>query len=104
MIIYLQCFIIFSPRKKMQKEIEDAMRGHLNLLIQQARVYQPFVKTAFPNANVADACFNLVAGGAFSVFLGQYAMRIKSPTEQDLADFGSLVSQYRQKIDELFSE
>jgi len=87
----------------MQKEIEDAMRGHLDLLIQQARAYQPFVKAAFPNANVADACFNLVAGNAFSVFLGQYSMRIRSPTEQDFADFGNLVSQYRQKIDELFS-
>ncbi|WP_268543510.1 hypothetical protein [Candidatus Nitrosotenuis cloacae] len=88
----------------MQKEIHDFMKNHLDLLVQQAKTYQPFVRTAFPNVNLADACFNLVAGNAFSVFLGQYAMRVRSPTEQDFADFGSLVSQYRQKINEMFSE
>lgn len=88
----------------MQKEIQDFMKKHLDLLLQQAKTYQPFIKTAFPGVNLADACFNLVVGNAFSVFLGQYAMRMMSPTEQDFSEFGSLTSQYKEKIDELFSK
>jgi hypothetical protein len=88
----------------MQKEIYDFMKNHLDLLMQQTKSYQPFIKNAFPGVNLADACFNLVVGNAFSVFLSQYAMRIKSPTEDDLAEFGKLISQYKEKIDGLFSK
>jgi hypothetical protein len=88
----------------MQKEIYDFMKNHLDLLIQQTKSYQPFIKNAFPGVNLADACFNLVVGNAFSVFLSQYAMRIKSPTEDDLVEFGKLTSQYKEKIDSLFSK
>ncbi|MEM4378922.1 MAG: hypothetical protein QXX85_08080 [Candidatus Nitrosotenuis sp.] len=86
----------------MQKEIMDFMQNHLELLLNQTKSYQPFIKTAFPGMNLSDACFNLIVGNAFSVFLGQYAMRMQSPTEQDFAEFGSLVGQYREKINELF--
>jgi hypothetical protein len=88
----------------MQKDIQDFMKKHLDLLLDQAKTYQPFIKTAFPGMNLADACFNLVVGNAFSVFLAQYAMRVMSPTEQDFADFGILASQYKEKINELFSK
>lgn len=87
----------------MHKEIADYMRNHLDLLLNQTKAYQPFIMTAFPGLNLSDACFNLVAGNAFSVFLGQYTMRMISPTEQDFAEFGQLVSEYKKKIDELFS-
>lgn len=86
----------------MQKEVYDYMRNHLDLLIGQTKSYMPFVKTAFPTANMADACFNLIVGNAFFVFLGQYAMRVRTPSEQDLAEFGTLVSQYRTKVEEIF--
>ncbi|NDB87883.1 MAG: hypothetical protein EB149_05420 [Thaumarchaeota archaeon] len=86
----------------MNKEIFDYMTKHLDLLLEQTKAYQPFIKTAFVGMNMADACFNLVVGNAFSVFLGQYAMRMISPTEQDFAEFGQITSQYRKKIDQLF--
>ncbi|HXG14130.1 MAG TPA: hypothetical protein VNK25_03270 [Candidatus Nitrosotenuis sp.] len=86
----------------MQKEIMDFMQKHLELLFNQAKSYQPFIKTAFPGINLSDACFNLIMGNAFSVFLSQYAMRMQSPTEQDFAEFGNLVSKYKEKINELF--
>ncbi|HXG74242.1 MAG TPA: hypothetical protein VNK44_05455 [Candidatus Nitrosotenuis sp.] len=88
----------------MQKEIMDFMKNHLELLLNQAKSYQPFIKTAFPGVNLSDACFNLIVGNAFSVFLGQYAMRMQSPTEQDFAEFGNLVGQYREKITALFQK
>lgn len=86
----------------MQKEIYDFMKNHMDLLIGQAKSYLPFVKNAFPNTNLSDACFNLIVSNAFYVFLSQYAMRIQSPSEQDFAEFGNLVSQYRAKVDEMF--
>jgi len=87
----------------MQTEISEYMKRHIDMLLSQTKSYQPFIKTAFPAMNMSDACFNLIAANAFSVFLGQYAMRMISPTEQDFAEFGTLVSSYKKKIDELFS-
>ena len=87
----------------MQKEIQEYMSRHLDLLLMQTKSYIPFIKTAFPGTNLTDACFNLIVGNAFSVFLGQYAMRMKSPTDEDFAEFGKMTNQYRDKIVELFS-
>jgi hypothetical protein len=86
----------------MQKPIMDYMKKHLDLLLDQAKSYQPFIKNAFPGVNLSDACFNLIVGNAFSVFLSQYAMRMISPTEDDFIEFGKLTSQYKEKINELF--
>lgn len=88
----------------MQKDIEDFMKKHMDMLLAQTKSYQPFIKTAFPTMNMSDACFNLIAANAFSVFLSQYAMRLISPMEADFAEFGSLVSQYKEKINEIFSK
>lgn len=88
----------------MQKDIMDFMKRHIDMLLVQTKSYQPFIKTAFPGMGVSDACFNLITANAFSVFLSQYAMRMTTPTEQDFAEFGTLVSQYREKIDEVFSK
>ncbi len=82
----------------------DFVKNHIELLLNQIKAYQPFIKTAFPEINPSDGCFNLIVGNAFSVFLSQYAIRMLSPTEQDLMDFGSLVSQYRERVDELFKK
>lgn len=87
----------------MHEEIADYMRKHLDLLLQQTKAYGPFIKTAFPGMNLSEACFNLMVGNAFSVFLGQYAMRMISPTEQDFAEFGQIVIEYREKIVKMFS-
>lgn len=88
----------------MQKEIYDYVKNYLDLLLQQTSSYQPFLKTAFPGVALSDACFNLVVGNAFSVFLSQYAMRMLSPTEEDFVEFGKLTSQYKEKINEIFSK
>ena len=87
----------------MHKEISDHIKKHMDLLLEQTKSYLPFIKTAFPGLNLTDTCFNLVVGNAFSVFLSQYTMRMISPTEQDFAEFGQISSQYREKIQKLFS-
>lgn len=87
-----------------QREIQEYMNRHMELLLSQTRSYVPFIKTAFPGTDLTNACFNLIVGNAFSVFLGQYAMHMKSPTEEDLIEFGKMVSQYREKISEIFSK
>lgn len=87
----------------MQKEIETYLDNHLNLLVQQTETYLPFIKTAFPySKNMADACFSLIVGNALSVFINQFSMRLKYPTEQDFADFGKLSLKYRSQIDRFF--
>ena len=88
----------------MQKEIMDFMKNHMEMLLNQTKSYQPFIKTAFPGVNPSDACFNLIVGNAFSVFLSQFAMRMTSPTEEDFGEFGRLASQFREKINELFPQ
>ena len=88
----------------MNKEIADYMKKHIEMLLAQTKSYQPFIKTAFPAMNMSDACFNLITANAFSVFLSQYAMRMISPTESDLTEFGTLISQYKEKINEIFSK
>jgi hypothetical protein len=87
-----------------QKEIHEYMNRHLDLLLAQTKSYVPFIKTAFPGIDITDACFNLIVGNAFSVFLGQYAMRMKSPTEEDFVEFGKITSQYRERISKIFSK
>ena len=88
----------------MQKEILDFMKNHMDLLLNQTKSYKPFIKTAFPGVSISDACFNLIIGNAFSVFLSQYAMRMIPPTEEDFIEFGKLSSQYKEKIDQLFPQ
>lgn len=76
----------------------------MELLLDQTKSYQPFIKTAFPTMSVSDACFNLIAANAFSVFLGQYAMRMIAPTQADFAEFGALIGQYKEKVNEIFAK
>ncbi|MFM7796781.1 MAG: hypothetical protein ACKO7N_08460 [Candidatus Nitrosotenuis sp.] len=88
----------------MHKDISDYMKNHMEKLLVQTKTYQPFIKTAFPLINMSDACFNVIAANAFTVFLSQYAMRMISPTELDCSEFGSLVGQYKDKVSEIFSK
>lgn len=85
------------------KEIEQHIENHIELLIQQTKSYLPFIKIAFPfSKNVAEACYNLIVGNALSVFINQYAMRMKYPTEDDFVEFGKLTINYKERIEKLF--
>ena len=62
-------------------DIEDFVEKHIKLMISQTESYLPFIKAAFPYSNnVADGVYNLIIGSALSVFVNQYAMRMKNPT------------------------
>ncbi|HET6517168.1 MAG TPA: hypothetical protein VFG25_02990 [Nitrosopumilaceae archaeon] len=86
-----------------QKDIQDNVEKHIKLMISQTESYLPFIKIAFPfSQNLADSCFSLIVGSALSVFLNQYAMRMKSPSASDFEDFGRVVSKYRTQVDQFF--
>lgn len=86
-----------------QKDIQDNVEKHIKLMISQTESYLPFIKIAFPfSQNLADSCFSLIVGSALSVFLNQYAMRMKSPSASDFEDFGRIVSKYRTQVDQFF--
>jgi hypothetical protein len=86
-----------------QKDIQDNVESHIKLMITQIESYLPFIKVAFPySKNMADACFSLIVGNALSVFINQYAMRLKYPSASDFEDFGKLTLKYRNQVDEFF--
>ena len=86
-----------------QQEIKDFIETHLQFMVSQTKSYVPFIKTAFPiQKNLADSCYSLIAGNALSVFISQYAMRMKYPSEEDLKEFGIIAEKYRTKIEKLF--
>lgn len=86
-----------------QKDVQDNVEKHIKLMISQIESYLPFIKIAFPfSQNLADSCFSLIVGSALSVFLNQYAMRMKSPSASDFEDFGRIVSKYRTQVDQFF--
>ena len=72
-------------------------------MVQQTESYIPFIKIAFPySKNLADACYSLIVGNALSVFINQYAMRMKYPSASDFEDFGRLTMKYRNQVDSIF--
>ncbi len=84
-------------------DIEEYVEKHIKLMISQTETYLPFIKVAFPYSNnVADGVYNLIMGSALSVFVNQYAMRMKYPTAEDFADFGKVALRYRDQIDQFF--
>ena len=86
-----------------EKDIQDYVEKHIKLMITQTESYIPFIKIAFPfSQNLADSCFSLIVGNALSVFINQYAMRMKYPSASDFEDFGRLVSKYRSQVDKFF--
>ncbi len=85
------------------QEIQDQLDQHIRLMISQTESYLPFIKVAFPySQNLADACYSLIVGSALSVFVNQYAMRVKYPTVEDFTDFGHFVQKYREQVDQFF--
>ena len=86
-----------------EKDIQDYVEKHIKLMVSQTESYIPFIKIAFPySQNLSDSCFSLIVGNALSVFINQYAMRMKYPSASDFEDFGRLTSKYRHQIDKFF--
>ena len=86
-----------------QEDIQNYVEDHIKFMIKQTESYLPFLKTAFPySTNLADACFSLIAGNALSVFINQYAMRLKFPSIEDFEEFGRITGKYRDQVDKFF--
>lgn len=86
-----------------QEEVQEQVEKHIKLMISQTEAYLPFIKVAFPySSNMADACYSMIVGSALSVFVNQYAMRMKYPTVDDFTEFGRFVQKYRDQIDQFF--
>jgi hypothetical protein len=84
-------------------DIEDFVEKHIKLMISQTESYLPFIKVAFPySSNITDGVYNLIIGSALSVFVNQYAMRMKSPSVEDFSEFGKIALKYRDQIDQFF--
>ncbi len=84
-------------------DVQEFVEKHIKLMISQTETYLPFIKIAFPySKNVADGVYNLIIGSALSVFVNQFAMRMKYPTAEDFADFGKLSLRYRDQVDQFF--
>ena len=86
-----------------QPEISDAIDRNMQLMLTQTKSYLPFLRIAFPGVkDLSEMCYNLMVGNALTTFLTQYALRMKSPDENDFAEFGLLVEKYRSKVKEVF--
>lgn len=84
-------------------DIGEFVEKHIKLMVSQTETYLPFIKVAFPySKNVADGVYNLIIGSALSVFVNQFAMRMKYPTEKDFAEFGKIALRYRDQVDQFF--
>ena len=84
-------------------DVEEFVEKHIKLMISQTETYLPFIKVAFPYSNnMADGVYNLIIGSALSVFVNQYALKMKNPTVEDFTDFGKIALKYRDQIDRFF--
>ena len=85
------------------EDVKEYVEKQITLMISQTEAYMPFIKVAFPySKNLADACYNLIVGSAVSVFVNQYAMRLKYPSAEDFTEFGKITVRYRDQIDKFF--
>ena len=84
-------------------DVEEFVEKHIKLMISQTETYLPFIRVAFPYSNnMADGVYNLIIGSALSVFVNQYALRMKYPTAEDFTDFGKIAIRYRDQVDQFF--
>jgi hypothetical protein len=84
-------------------DIQEYIEKNIKLMISQTETYLHFIKIVFPySQNLADGVYNLVAGKALSIFINQYAMRMKYPLAEDFTEFGKLLFKYRDQIDKFF--
>jgi len=85
------------------EDVKENVEKQINLMISQTEAYLPFIKVAFPySKNLADACYSLIVGSAVSIFVNQYAMRLKYPSAEDFTEFGKITVKYRDQIDKFF--
>jgi len=84
-------------------DVEEFVEKHIKLMISQTETYLPFIKVVFPYSNnVADSVYNLIIGSALSIFINQFAIKMKNPTVEDFTDFGKIALKYRDQIDQFF--
>ena len=84
-------------------DVEEFVEKHIKFMISQTETYLPFIKVAFPYSNnMADSVYNLIIGSALSVFVNQYAIKMKNPTVEDFTEFGKTALKYRDQIDQFF--
>lgn len=84
-------------------DIQEYVEKNIKLMISQTETYLPIIKIVFPySKNLADGIYNLIVGSAVSVFINQYAMRMKYPTVEDFSEFAKIVYKYRDQIDQFF--
>ena len=77
-------------------DVEEFVEKHIKLMISQTETYLPFIKVVFPYSNnVADSIYNLIIGSALSVFVNQFAIKMKNPTVEDFTEFGKIALKYR---------
>ena len=85
-------------------DIQDYVEKHIKLMISQTETYLPFIKMAYPySKNLADGVYSLIVGSALSVFVNQYAMRMKNPTADDFSEFGKITLKYRDQVEQFFT-
>ena len=85
------------------EDVKENVEKQITLMISQTEAYLPFIKVAFPySKNLADACYSLIVGSAVSIFVNQYAMRLKYPSAEDFTEFGKITVKYRDQIDKFF--
>lgn len=85
------------------EDVQVHVEKHVKLMVSQTESYIPFLKVAYPySKNLADACYSLIVGSALTVFMNQYAMRLKYPENEDFTEFGKIVAKYREQIDKFF--
>ena len=93
----------FSDIMPIPEDVKENVEKQIELMISQTEAYLPFIRVAFPySKNLADACYNLIVGSAVSIFVNQYAMRLKYPTAEDFTGFGEITVKYRYQIDQFF--
>jgi len=84
-------------------DIQEYVEKNIKLMVSQTATYLSFIKIAFPYSNnLADGVYNLIIGSTLSVFVNQYAIRMKYPTAEDFAEFGKIAFKYREQIDKFF--
>ena len=84
-------------------DVQEYVEKNIKSMITQTESYIPVIKIVFPySKNLADGIYNLIIGSALSVFVNQYAIRMKYPTAEDFLEFGKLAFKYRDQIDKFF--
>jgi hypothetical protein len=84
-------------------DIEEFVEKHIKLMISQTETYLPFIKVAFPYSNnIADGVYNVIMGSALSIFINQFAIKMKYPTAEDFTEFGKMSLKFRDQVDQFF--